>query len=233
MNQPEYMVMECHPGYAVLMDRAGRFYKAANFSYQVGQRVDSAVIMTALPPDVEDNIRRKRALRRMRLLAAAACLVLVLFGSWALLLSPVGYVQITINPSVQLTVNRMHCVTEVQALNTDGTVLLTDYRCFGKSLPRVSGELVSRAASMGYLAEGDTVYFAVEGKSENWAFDARHQLAAAIPAAVSFPVQVTEGVKKPSDSSESEEDSSGGIPDTYETPSGGDRHEQHDRHEEE
>ena len=31
-----YLVMETHPAYAVLLDEEGRFLKAANLRYQVG-----------------------------------------------------------------------------------------------------------------------------------------------------------------------------------------------------
>lgn len=36
-----YIVMECHPGFAVLLDEEGRFVKAANRHYAVGQTVES------------------------------------------------------------------------------------------------------------------------------------------------------------------------------------------------
>ena len=29
-SEMSYLVMECHPGYAVLLDEEGRFFKAAN-----------------------------------------------------------------------------------------------------------------------------------------------------------------------------------------------------------
>ena len=41
----KYLVMECHPGYVVLLDEEGRFVKAANFSYEVGQRIDDPILM--------------------------------------------------------------------------------------------------------------------------------------------------------------------------------------------
>ena len=34
-----YLVMECHPGYVVLLDEEGRFLKAANLRYEIGQTV--------------------------------------------------------------------------------------------------------------------------------------------------------------------------------------------------
>lgn len=40
-----YLVMECHPGYAILLDEEGRFLKAANLHYKVGQTVRDPVLM--------------------------------------------------------------------------------------------------------------------------------------------------------------------------------------------
>ena len=40
-----YLVMECHPGYVILLDEAGRFWKAANFQYEVGQTISDPVLM--------------------------------------------------------------------------------------------------------------------------------------------------------------------------------------------
>ena len=33
-----YLVMEVHPAYAVVLDEEGRFLKAANLRYQVGEK---------------------------------------------------------------------------------------------------------------------------------------------------------------------------------------------------
>ena len=41
----KYMVMECHPGYAVLLDEEGCFRKAANLRYEVGQTVEEPFLM--------------------------------------------------------------------------------------------------------------------------------------------------------------------------------------------
>ena len=38
-----YLVMEIHPAYAVVMDEEGRFLKAANLHYQVGDTVQNIV----------------------------------------------------------------------------------------------------------------------------------------------------------------------------------------------
>ena len=40
-----YLVMECHPGYVILLDEEGRFLKAANLRYETGQTVYDPVLM--------------------------------------------------------------------------------------------------------------------------------------------------------------------------------------------
>lgn len=41
----KYLVIEVHPGYAVLLDSEGRFLRAANLGYQVGETVTEIVVM--------------------------------------------------------------------------------------------------------------------------------------------------------------------------------------------
>lgn len=40
-----YLVMECHEAYAILMDEESRFFHAANLHYTVGQTVTSPILM--------------------------------------------------------------------------------------------------------------------------------------------------------------------------------------------
>ena len=66
-----YMVLECHPGYAVVLDEEGHFLKVANRQYEVGQMVTDVVQMQ-VPP-------KKKAKKWIYSLAAmAACLALIL-----------------------------------------------------------------------------------------------------------------------------------------------------------
>ena len=69
-----YMVMECHPAYAVVLDENGRFLKVANLNYQVGQTVPSVLEMS--PP-------KKPAFKAIwASVSAAACLGLLVLGGW-------------------------------------------------------------------------------------------------------------------------------------------------------
>ena len=52
-----YLVMECHPGYAVLLDEEGRFLKAANLRYETGQTVYDSVLMKETPERQRHTVR--------------------------------------------------------------------------------------------------------------------------------------------------------------------------------
>ena len=71
----KYLVMETHPAYAVVLDEEGRFLKAANLQYQVGDTVQTIVELRQAEP-------RSPALWKSLsgLAAAAACLCLGFFG---------------------------------------------------------------------------------------------------------------------------------------------------------
>ena len=55
-----YVVMECHPGYVVLLDEEGRFLKAANLRYEVGQTVYDPVLM-------KEDVQRLQVLHALSL----------------------------------------------------------------------------------------------------------------------------------------------------------------------
>ena len=62
-----YLVMECHPSYAIVLDNEGRMIKAANMGYQEGQVVGEIIARQAPKAPI---------LFRLAPLAAAACLCL-------------------------------------------------------------------------------------------------------------------------------------------------------------
>ena len=69
-----YLVMECHPSYAIVLDNEGRMIKAANLGYQEGQVVGE-IIARQTP--------KAPILFRLAPLAAAACLCLAVLGGGA------------------------------------------------------------------------------------------------------------------------------------------------------
>ena len=107
--------MEVHPAYAVVLDEEGRFLKAANLRYQVGDTVRDIV-----------ELRRPREKRPALwkplsgVAGLAACLCIVFFGYYQPNFTPYGALRIQINPDVELTLSRTDRVLELEGLNADG-----------------------------------------------------------------------------------------------------------------
>ena len=143
-----YLVMEVHPAYAVVLDEEGRFLKAANLRYQVGDTVRDIV-----------ELRRPKEKRPALwkplsgVVGLAACLCLVFFGYYQPNFTPYGALRIQINPDVELTLSRTDRVLELEGLNADGRVLIEGYDYGGKDREDVTEELVELP-----LRRGDGVH---------------------------------------------------------------------------
>ena len=163
--------MEVHPAYAVVLDEEGRFLKAANLRYQVGDTVRDIV-----------ELRRPREKRPALwkplsgVAGLAACLCIVFFGYYQPNFVPYGALRIQINPDVELTLSRTDRVLELEGLNADGRVLIEGYDYGGKDREDVTGELVERAIDLGYLSGGETVSITVTSADADW--QAREEQAA-------------------------------------------------------
>ena len=166
-----YLVMEVHPAYAVVLDEEGRFLKAANLRYQVGDTVRDIV-----------ELRRPREKRPALwkplsgVAGLAACLCIVFFGYYQPNFVPYGALRIQINPDVELTLSRTDRVLELEDLNADGQSLIAGYDYGGKDREDVTEELVERAIDLGYLSGGETVSITVTSADADW--QAREEQAA-------------------------------------------------------
>ena len=146
-----YVVMECHPGYVVLLDEEGRFLKAANLRYEVGQTVYDPVLMK------EGPVKQRRTARWVcsGVAAIAACFLFLFgFGYYQDYIQPYSSIYLTINPEVQMNLNRHGDVVGLVGTNEDGEKLLEGYDGKGKDKVIVADELVDRAIAMGFLSEG-------------------------------------------------------------------------------
>ena len=94
------------------------------------QRVDASRGLRQM--DVQDGAnplsqsRFSRIRIRRRAFAIAACLVLVVLslGGYRVYFTPTAYIDVDVNPSIELSVNRFDRVLGVIALNDDGELLL-------------------------------------------------------------------------------------------------------------
>ena len=158
-----YLVMEVHPAYAVVLDEEGRFLKAANLRYQVGDTVQDIVELRR-PQQKRPSLWKPLS----GLAALAACLCLVFFGYYQPNFTPYGAMRIQINPDVELTLSRTDRVLELEGLNEDGRALIEGYDYHGKDREDVTGALVERAIDQGYLSGGETVSITVTSSDADW-----------------------------------------------------------------
>lgn len=161
-----YLVMEVHSAYAVLLDNEGRFIKAANVGYQIGEVVEK-VFPLKYPED-----RKKQMSRVIRFAAGlAACLCVAVFGvyEYQYFFIPYGTLQMQINPDIEMTLSRSGRVLDLDGINDDGKVLIDDYEYGGKNQYTVIDELTDRAIELGFLTDGGQVALLADSKNSAWA----------------------------------------------------------------
>ena len=173
----KYLVMETHPAYAVVLDEDGRFLKAANLRYQVGDTVQDIVELRTPQKKVVPAWKPLAGLA-----AAAACLCLVFFGWYQPNYTAYGTLRIQINPDVEMTVSRTDRVLDLEGLNADGEDLIEEYDYQGKDRETAANELVERAIDMGYLSDGETVSITVSSTDADWQAREETQVRAQLEA---------------------------------------------------
>ena len=172
-----YLVMEVHPAYAVVLDEDGRFLKAANLRYQVGDTVQDIVELRTPQKKVVPAWKPLSGLA-----AAAACLCLVFFGWYQPNYTAYGTLRIQINPDVEMTVSRTDRVLDLEGLNEDGEDLVEGYSYKGKDRETAANELVERSIDMGYLSGGETVSITVNSADADWQAREEAQVRAQLEA---------------------------------------------------
>ena len=173
----KYLVMETHPAYVVVLDEEGRFLKAANLRYQVGDTVQDIVELR------QPKAKAPAAWRPLAgLTAAAACLCLAFFGWYQPNYTAYGTLRIQINPDVEMTVSRTDRVLDLEGLNADGEDLIEEYDYQGKDRETAANELVERAIDMGYLSDGETVSITVSSTDADWQAREETQVRAQLEA---------------------------------------------------
>ncbi len=178
-----YLVMECHFGYAVVLDSEGRYLRVANQNFVVGQQVTEVI-----PFETPKRLVSPRRWATLATTAACLCLVVSL---WLLALLPFGTVRLQINPDVLLTVNRLNFVIDAEGLNEDGRNLLQGFDYKRMKLPQVSDALADRATAEGYLAEDGTIVVTVSCRNENWRTETEAALVAELERHMAESITVT------------------------------------------
>jgi len=157
----KYMVMECRPGYAVVLDEDGKFLKVANRQYAVGQTVTDVIPMQQ--PSV-----KKPGKWLYSLAAMAACLALILGIVRPGAVQPYASVYVKINPEVRIDVDKNDMVVGLEGVNQDGSDLIQGYHYAKKHLDLVTDELVDKAIDMGYLHADGQITISLDSQDSLW-----------------------------------------------------------------
>lgn len=150
----KYIVMECHEGYAVLMDEESRFVNAANMHYEVGQSVTDPIIMN------EEHTARRITFTAGKLIAAAACLVLFTSAGsiyYTRNLKPHSTVLISSDANIKMELNKKGKVLHIVSDSEIGKELLKDYNGKGKDKLTAANEIIELEIEKGYITNGDTI----------------------------------------------------------------------------
>ena len=151
----KYIVMECHEGYAVLMDEQSAFVTAANMGYKVGQTVTDPVLLDT----GSDAVSRRKGIV-MKLAAAAACMTII-FGSgyyyYSVNYKAYSTVIISSNAGVKMDVNKKGRVIRLESTSPEGEEILSGYDGKGKDKNDAISDILEIGVSKGYISDGDTV----------------------------------------------------------------------------
>lgn len=150
----KYIVMECHEGYAVLMDEESRFVNAANMHYEVGQSVTDPIIMN------EEHTARRITFTAGKFIAAAACLVIFASAGsiyYSRNLKPHSTVLISSDANIRMEVNKKGKVLHIITDSEMGKDILKDYDGKGKDKLTVANEIIELEKEKGYISDGDTI----------------------------------------------------------------------------
>lgn len=126
----------------------------------------SAAHPSAKPPIKVHRFRRAR--RHGVIGALAACLVLgaVLFGVTRAGAEPTAFVDIDINPSIELQVNRFDKVVAAEAVNTDGEAVLAQLDLAGLPYDEALALLTNSDALAPYLEENSYIQVSVAANDQ-------------------------------------------------------------------
>lgn len=95
-------------------------FDAVHASEELKQNTCKAILLAA-------EAERRRTLNRpalaARILIATCCLVLMLWGGYYFALEPVAAISVDVNPSLQLSINRLDRVISLEGQNPDGQYL--------------------------------------------------------------------------------------------------------------
>ncbi len=98
------------------------------------------------------------AVRRLAFVVTALMLTVGLsVGGYAYWTTPVAWLDVDINPSVELSINALNRVIEATGVNEDGRNVLAELSLAGRPVDRAVARLVEKATAGGFVPDGAVV----------------------------------------------------------------------------
>ena len=115
--------------------------------------------------------KREKKSFSLRRYAVAVCMLLVILvggfgGTYYLLMSPVSYISMDFNPSVELALNRFDKVINVKSYNQDGEEIIRNLNLKDKYFTAAIDELLSSEKLKSYIKEDSLLTFTVISQKE-------------------------------------------------------------------
>lgn len=165
--------MECHEGYAVLMDEESRFVNAANLHYEVGQTVTEPLLL-----GTEDKPRsggRRIIMRAVKVAATAACLAVVTVAGFSFFgkekPAPRSVVFVSAAAEIEMELDDKGSVVRLKSDSDRGNEIIDKYiESHGNVSDKanVAGDLLETQLENGYISAGDTVDVLIPDDTNNY-----------------------------------------------------------------
>jgi len=141
------IIAEINGKYAIILAQDGSFKKIRVLSHMaVGSEIDL--------DQPSENIKVTRLISKVSAIAAGALFILGIgYGAYSYTV-PYSYVDVDINPSIELTVNIYDRIIKMEALNDDGKKILENRNLKNTSLQSGVAQILSIALEQGYLKAG-------------------------------------------------------------------------------
>jgi len=116
-------------------------------------------------------VHKKRSVFEMKKLVFAACAAFLIcglsIGGFAYYKTPVAYLSLDINPSVELAINAFDQVVSATAYNADGETILEGQDVLNTSVENAVNELVKSASENGFISSDGSTIVSVTSETDD------------------------------------------------------------------
>jgi hypothetical protein len=145
------IIMEISDKNVVLMTGDGEFLtvKKPSHSLSLGDEITAAAAAfskTTVPA-------HKKHITKYASIAAIILVLLIPFTYFKQAYATVAYVNVDINPSIELGITKYNKVSEIKALNDDGKLLLDGVKIDGLDLESALDSVIDKARESGYISD--------------------------------------------------------------------------------